>query len=55
MARPFLNPAQESADAVRTVIRRIRREFTTAMFLLGASEIKDVFGKEELILNENWN
>lgn len=55
MARPFLNPARESADAVRRVIRRVRREFTTAMFLLGASEVGDVFSKEELILNEDWN
>lgn len=55
MARPFLNPARESADAVRAVIRRVKREFTTAMFLLGAGEIADIFGKEELILDEHWN
>ncbi len=53
MARPFLNPARESADAVREVIRRIKREFTTAMFLLGAGGIDDIISKEELILNEH--
>lgn len=55
MARPFLDPARESADAVRTVIRRIKREFVTAMFLLGCGSIEDIKGKEELILNEYWN
>jgi len=55
IARPFLNPARESADAVREVIRRIKREFTTAMFLLGAGEIDDIFSKEELILDEHWH
>ncbi|HEY5654123.1 MAG TPA: type 2 isopentenyl-diphosphate Delta-isomerase [Pontiella sp.] len=55
LARPFLNPARESADAVRAVIRRLKREFTTAMFLLGAAKIADIKGREELILNEDWN
>lgn len=39
VAAPFLKPAQESADAVRAVIRRLRREFTTAMFLLGCRNV----------------
>ena len=55
MARPFLNPARESVDAVRTVIRRVKREFTTAMFLLGTERIDDIKGNEGLILNEDWN
>jgi isopentenyl-diphosphate delta-isomerase len=55
MARPFLNPARESAEAVRAVIRRLKREFTTALFLLGAAKIDDIKGREELILDENWN
>ena len=55
MARPFLNPARESADAVRKVIRRVKREFSTAMFLLGADCIDDIKENEGLILNENWN
>lgn len=54
MARPFLNPARESADAVRAVIRRIKREFVTAMFLLGTGKIEDLFGNEELVLDEYW-
>ena len=55
MARPFLDPARESAEAVRVVIRRLKREFTTAMFLLGAGEINDIKDREELILDEDWN
>lgn len=54
LARPFLDPARESADAVRAVIRRLRREFTTAMFLLGAGRMEALFGREEFILNEDW-
>jgi isopentenyl-diphosphate delta-isomerase len=50
MARPFLNPAMESVDAVRTVIQRIKREFVTAMFLLGADCVEKIKGHEELIL-----
>ena len=50
VARPLLTPAMESVDAVRAVIQRIRREFTTAMFLLGAKTIDDLKGHEELIL-----
>jgi isopentenyl-diphosphate delta-isomerase len=55
LARPFLNPARESADAVRSEIRRLKREFTTAMFLLGAGEISEIKDREELILDEYWN
>jgi len=55
MARPFLNPARESAGAVRKVIRRVKREFTTAMFLLGMECVDDLKGNEGLILDEDWN
>jgi isopentenyl-diphosphate delta-isomerase len=55
LARPFLKPARESAEAVRAVIRRLKREFTTALFLLGAAKIDDIKGREELILDEYWN
>jgi len=55
MARPFLNPARESSDAVRRVIRRMKSEFTTAMFLLGAGTIDDIKDNEGLILDEYWN
>jgi isopentenyl-diphosphate delta-isomerase len=55
MARPFLDPARESADAVREVIRRIKREFVTAMFLLGMGTIENLTGNEELLLDEYRN
>ena len=50
VARPFLNPAMESADAVRKVIQRLKREFVTAMFLLGADRVGKIQGREELVL-----
>ena len=52
MATPFLKPAMESADAVVQVIEQIRREFTTAMFLLGMSDINSVYMNRALILSE---
>jgi isopentenyl-diphosphate delta-isomerase len=55
VARPFLNPARESADEVRKVIRRLKKEFTTALFLLGAGGIADIKENEGLILDEHWN
>ncbi|MEN7973400.1 MAG: type 2 isopentenyl-diphosphate Delta-isomerase [Verrucomicrobiota bacterium] len=55
IARPFLNPARESVDAVREVIRRLKREFTIAMFLMGAAEVDDIKGNEGLILDEYWH
>ncbi|HMO50748.1 MAG TPA: type 2 isopentenyl-diphosphate Delta-isomerase [Kiritimatiellia bacterium] len=54
LAKPFLEPALESVEAVRDVIRRLRREFTTAMFLLGAGNIHDVHGREDLICSRPW-
>ena len=51
MAAPFLRPATESADAVLTVLRRIRREFETAMFLLGVRSINDLAGNTDLLLH----
>ncbi len=55
IARPFLTPAMESAEAVQAVIRRFKREFITAMFLLGAGSADKIKGREELILDEHWN
>ncbi len=52
MARPFLTPAMESTDAVRKVIQRIKREFVTTMFLLGAGSVEQLKGHAELILSE---
>jgi len=49
-AAPFLKPAQESADAVRAIIRRFRREFTTAMFLLGCRTVVGMRGNERLLI-----
>jgi isopentenyl-diphosphate Delta-isomerase len=49
VARPFLNPAMESAEAVRKVIQRMKREFITALFLLGADRVEKIQGREELI------
>lgn len=50
MAAPFLGPARESADAVIAVIRRLQREFVTAMFLLGMREAPALVGNEALLL-----
>ncbi len=50
MARPFLAPAMESAEAVRKVIRRIKREFVTAMFLLGCKNVEALKGNRDLIV-----
>ena len=50
VARPFLNPAMESPEAVRKVIQRLKREFVTAMFLLGADRIEKIQGCDGLIV-----
>lgn len=50
MARPLLTPALESAEAVRKVIQKIKREFITAMFLLGATSVEQIRGNERLLL-----
>jgi isopentenyl-diphosphate delta-isomerase len=55
MARHFLDPARESAEAVRALIRRIKREFATTLFLLGAGSANDLKDNEGLILDEHWN
>ena len=52
MAAPFLKPAMESADAVVQVIEQIRREFVTAMFLLGMSDVKSLYLNRALIVSE---
>lgn len=51
MARPLLTPAMESVDAVRAVIQRIRKEFVTAMFLLGVENVEQLKGNRSLILS----
>lgn len=50
MARPLLTPAMESVDAVRRVIQRMKREFVTAMFLLGCKNIEQLQGNRDLLV-----
>jgi len=50
IARPFLEPAAISASAVLDHIRRLRREFQTAMFLLGVSRVSELTGNQALLL-----
>lgn len=50
LARPFLNPAMESVEAVQKVIQRLKHEFVIAMFLLGADRVEKIKGREELII-----
>ncbi|MBR9866167.1 MAG: type 2 isopentenyl-diphosphate Delta-isomerase [Oceanospirillales bacterium] len=52
MAAPFLKPAMDSADSVVRVIEQRRREFTTAMFLLGMPDVNSLFMNRALILGE---
>ena len=49
MASPFLKPATESVDAVIAVIERVRREFVTAMFLLGMCQVQMMVGNDLLL------
>ena len=49
MASPFLDPARESAAAVIDAIRMLKREFTTALFLLGVPRAKDLIGNDGLL------
>lgn len=50
IARPFLEPAAESTAAVIAHIGRLKREFQTAMFLLGVARTEDLIGRPDLIL-----
>lgn len=50
VAGPFLKPAMESTDAVRQAIQRFKREFQTAMFLLGCRSAGDLTGNTSLVL-----
>ena len=43
MAKPFLKPATESADAVIHTIEKFKKEFTVAMFLLGIRNFDQLF------------
>lgn len=50
MAKPFLEPALESADAVVAEVENLERAFRTAMFLLGTPTLRDLKGNKDLIL-----
>lgn len=50
MAKPFLAPAMESADAVVNVIEDLKLAFQTAMFLLGTPSLRELQANEDLIL-----
>ncbi len=52
MAAPFLQPAMKSADAVVLEIEKLRKQFITAMFLLGVPDIKTLFNNRTLVLDE---
>lgn len=52
LAAPLLKPAMESADAVYAEIVRIRREFRTAMFLLGVRDLASLHMNTSLVLEE---
>lgn len=49
MAAPFLRPAMESAEAVRAMVSRLKREFTTALFLLGVRKATDLIGNASVL------
>ncbi len=50
IAAPFLKPAIESPDQVVKMIHTLKREFVTALFLLGQGNVKGLIGNEELLL-----
>ncbi len=50
VARPFLESAAKSADAVIEQILKLKSEFQTAMFLLGVETPSALLGRTDLIL-----
>ncbi|MBN1479795.1 type 2 isopentenyl-diphosphate Delta-isomerase [candidate division KSB1 bacterium] len=54
LAKPFLKPAMESAQAVVEVVQRLKREFTVAMFLMGIKKLDDMQNNEALMWNPNF-
>lgn len=52
VAAPLLRPAMESADAVISAIEKLRREFITAMFLLGTPNTAALFRNKALIVEK---
>ncbi len=54
LAKPFLQPAMQSVDAVIEVITRLKREFTIAMFLCGQHNTTDMRNNNALLWNPNF-
>jgi len=52
VAAPLLKPAMESPEAVIAQLERLRREFTTAMFLLGVSDVATLHNNHSLMLEK---
>ena len=52
MASPFLRPALDSPDAVIKVVQKLKREYTTTMFLLGVGCFEKLHGNTSLILDD---
>jgi isopentenyl-diphosphate Delta-isomerase len=50
VASPLLKPAAESADKVVELIEALKREFATAMFVLGVAKAEQLMGNESLWL-----
>ena len=53
VASPFLKSAMVSADSVIQAILRLKRQFATAMFLLGVSRVETLIGNETLLVRED--
>ncbi len=51
MAGPLIEPAMISSAEVIKTVERLKREFTTAMFLLGVNRIEQLIGNHGLIIN----
>lgn len=49
LARPFLEPARNSPEAVIATIRSLERQFTTALFLLGIPSAEALIGNAALL------
>ena len=50
IASPFIQPAKESVEAVVALIERFKREYKTALFLLGAKNTAYIKANKSLIL-----
>ncbi len=50
IARPFINHAKESPERVIDFIDQLRKQFETAMFLLGVKNVSDLIDNQDLLL-----